>query len=88
MIEWRVDEVTARQGSHKGPSLADRRLAAGASRWGKLWTEEEDAQLREEHASGMNLDGMAEVHDRNVGGIRSRLIRLGLQGGDQAGPGE
>jgi hypothetical protein len=28
MIEWRVDEVTTRQGSHKGSSLAGRRLAA------------------------------------------------------------
>ena len=84
MIEWRVDEVATRQGSHKGPSLAkgpspaDRRLAARASRLGAPWTDEEDAQLREEHASGMNLGEMANVHDRNVGGIRSRLIRLGL----------
>lgn len=88
MIEWRVDEVTTRQGSHKGPSLADRRLAARASRLGAPWTDEEDAQLREEHASGMNVDEMADVHDRNVGGIRSRLIRLGLESGDQASSGE
>lgn len=82
MIEWRVDEVTTRQGSHKGSSLAGRRLAARAARLGAPWTEEEDAQLREEHASGMNLDEMTTVHDRNVGGIRSRLIRLGLVSGD------
>ena len=88
MIEWRVDEVTTRQGSHKGSSLADRRLAARAARLGALWTDEEDAQLREEHASGMNLDEMANVHDRNVGGIRSRLIRFGLESGDQASSGE
>ncbi len=102
MIEWRVDEVTnavapvtsaaapvtTRQGSHKGLSLADRRLAAKAPRLGERWTDEEDGQLREEHASGMNLDEMANVHDRNVGGIRSRLIRLGLEGGYQASSGE
>lgn len=79
MIEWRVDEVATRQGSHKGPSLVKGpSLAARASRLGAPWTDEEEAQLREEHASGMNLGEMANVHDRNVGGIRSRLIRLGL----------
>lgn len=88
MIEWRLDEATTRRGSHKGSSLAERRLAAGAPRLGALWSDEEDARLREEHASGMNLDAMADVHERNVGGIRSRLIRLGLESGDQASSGE
>jgi hypothetical protein len=89
MIEWRVDEVTTtRQRSHKGSSLADRRLTARAARLGALWTDDEEAQLREEHASGMNLDEMANVHDRNVGGIRSRLIRLGLESGDRASSGK
>jgi hypothetical protein len=84
MIEWRVDEVTTRQGSHKGISLAKRRLSDGAARLGAAWTDEEDTQLREEHASGLSLDEMANVHARNVGGIRSRLIRLGLDRDDQA----
>lgn len=100
MIEWRVDEGTPPQGSHKvlplakatspakGPSLADRRLAAGASRLGAPWTDEEVTQLREEYASGISLDMMANVHDRNVGGIRSRLIRLGLEIGNQASSGK
>jgi hypothetical protein len=63
MIEWRVDEVTTRQGSHRGPSLAGRRLAAGASRLGELWTDEEDAQLREEHAGSPRLSGLGVVTD-------------------------
>ena len=88
MIEWRVDGVTTRQGSRKGSLLADRQRAAGAARLGAPWTDGEEAQLREEHASGMNLDEMANVHDRNVGGIRSRLIRLGLDIGDQASSGD
>ena len=95
MIEWRVDEVTSPQGNYKVPSpakgpspakessLAERRLAAGASRLGEPWTDEEDTQLREEHSSGMSLGEMANVHDRNVGGIRSRLIRFGLDSGSQ-----
>jgi hypothetical protein len=88
MVEWRVDEVATSQGIHKGSSLADRRLASRASRLGAPWTDGEEAQLREEHTSGMSLDEMAGVHERNVGGIRSRLMRLGLDGSDQASPGE
>ena len=71
----------------KGSSLAERRLAAGASRLGEPWTDEEDTQLREEHSSGMSLGEMANVHDRNVGGIRSRLIRFGLDSGSQTSSG-
>jgi hypothetical protein len=88
MIEWRTDDAAIRQGAHKGPSLADRRLAAGAARMGEPWTDEEDAQLRAEHASGMSPKEMANAHDRNAGGIRSRLIRLGLETRGQADPAE
>jgi hypothetical protein len=91
MIEWRVDEATIREGSHKGSSLADRRLDAKAARLGAPWTDEEDAKLRKEHASAMSLGEMANLHERNAGGIRSRLIRLRLLGpesGDEASPGE
>jgi hypothetical protein len=91
MIEWRADEATTREGSHKGPSLADRRLSARAARLGAPWTDEEDAQLREQDASAMSLDEMADLHERNAGAIRSRLIRLGLLGPDsvnQASPRE
>lgn len=88
MIEWRVDNAVPRQGSQKGLSLADRRLAAGASRLGEPWTDEEDAQLREEYASRLGLDEIANVHARNLGGIRSRLIRLELENRGQLGSGE
>jgi len=91
MIEWRVDEEAARQGTQKGSSLADRRLSARAARLGAPWTDEEVARLREEHASGMSLDEMANRHERNTGGIRSRLLRSGLlepETDGQAGPGE
>jgi len=76
MIEWRVDDAVTRQGRQRGLSLAERRVAARASRLGAQWTDEEDAQLRAEYASGMQLDEMANMHGRNLGGIRSRLIRL------------
>lgn len=87
-IEWRVDDTVTRQGSQRGLSLAERRLAAGAPRLGAPWTDEEDAQLREEFASGMQLDEMANVHSRNLGGIRSRLIRLELESRGQPSSGE
>lgn len=88
MIEWRVDDAETRQGSQRGVSLAERRLAAGASRLGAAWTDEEEAQLREEYASGMQLDEMANVHGRNLGGIRSRLIRLELESRGRPSPDE
>jgi hypothetical protein len=87
MIEWRVDDAVTREGGQRGLSLADRRLAAGASRLGAPWTDEEDAQLRDEYASGMQPDEMANVHGRNLGGIRSRLIRLELESRGQSSSG-
>ena len=85
-IEWRAGDGEARQGSQRGLSLAERRLAAGASRLGASWTDEEDAQLRKEYAAGMQLEEMANVHGRNLGGIRSRLIRLELESRGQPSP--
>jgi hypothetical protein len=42
------------------------------------WGEEEDDQLRAEHAAGMTLSEMSAAHGRNPGAITSRLQRLGL----------
>jgi hypothetical protein len=61
-----------------GPSRTDRRRTAGAPRLGERWTAEEDDELREEHAAGRSLPAMAAAHQRNLGGIRSRLVKLGL----------
>jgi hypothetical protein len=61
-----------------GPSLAERRREAGARRLGERWTPGEDDELRQEHAAGRSIPAMAAAHQRNPGGIRSRLVRLGL----------
>lgn len=40
---------------------------------GRGWTKEEDQQLDEEYGMGMEISEIAEIHDRTVGAIRSRL---------------
>ena len=45
------------------------------------WTEAEDDQLFKEVSEGYSLELMAEIHDRPIGGIFSRLWKLGLEDG-------
>jgi len=45
------------------------------------WSEEEDDQLFEEVSKGFSLELMANLHDRPIGGIHSRLWKLGLEEG-------
>jgi hypothetical protein len=45
---------------------------------GKTWTEQEDKQLIAEFKSEMMLDEICTNHQRNIGGIASRLVRLNL----------
>lgn len=40
------------------------------------WTDDEEDQLRSEHAGGLSVAEMAEAHGRNQGAVRSRLQRL------------
>jgi hypothetical protein len=42
------------------------------------WTEEEEAVLREKFLQNNNLKTIAKQMGRQVGGIKSRLIKLGL----------
>lgn len=48
----------------------------GASK--RRWTKEEEDKLEKEFSSGKNLAKMAELHNRTIGGIYSRLLLLGL----------
>jgi hypothetical protein len=43
---------------------------------GKPWTDEEDAQLSEELRLGSGLQQIAVSHDRRVGSIAARIMRL------------
>ncbi len=44
---------------------------------GKVWTDEEDAQICDELRRGINFEGIARAHNRTVGSIIARLVRLG-----------
>lgn len=45
---------------------------------GKPWDHEEEKVLTEEFRSGKSIADMAADHSRTEGGIRARLVRLGL----------
>lgn len=45
---------------------------------GKVWTDVEHQQLREEFAAGMTLEQMMASHGRSAYGITSKLVHLGL----------
>jgi hypothetical protein len=44
---------------------------------GKPWSDQEDAQISEELRHGINFEGIAKAHNRTVGSIIARLMRLG-----------
>ncbi|CAN5500077.1 hypothetical protein BH11PSE9_BH11PSE9_38420 [soil metagenome] len=44
---------------------------------GKPWSEDEDRQLLRGYDEGASVEELAERHERSVGGITSRLVRLG-----------
>ena len=43
------------------------------------WSTEEDERLRQQHGLGRNVAELAKLFDRQPGGIRSRLARLGFE---------
>ena len=45
---------------------------------GKPWTAHEDNRLRHAFAGDFALSGVAKEHQRSVGGIKARLVHLGL----------
>lgn len=59
---------------------------------GRRWTSAEEEQLAHGFEAGMSQAELAREHGRSPGGIRSRLIRLGLidpdDPDDPGGPGE
>jgi len=63
----RADDSTTGKGSNRHGTKA-----------GMTWSEEEDAQLRNEFAQGMDPDAIAPLHQRSGYAIRMRLEKLGL----------
>ena len=47
---------------------------------GKKWTQEEETRLKNLYKQGKSTEEIAEIHQRNYGGIRARLLSLGLIG--------
>lgn len=43
----------------------------------KLWTPEEETTLRAEFASKLDAATIARLHERTIGGIAARLVKLG-----------
>jgi hypothetical protein len=48
-------------------------------RAGKPWTDEEDAELEQQHQGGTSRREIARLHGRSVGAITARLVHLGLE---------
>ena len=44
---------------------------------GKTWSDQEDAQICDELRHGINFERIAKAHNRTVGSIIARLVRLG-----------
>ena len=59
------------------PSKPARESIPGLESAGQRWTQDEEAKLLHGFDKGASLEELAAVHHRKVGGIRSRLIRLG-----------
>lgn len=45
---------------------------------GKIWNDDEERQLYDDFVSGKTIDELVIKNERNIGGIRTRLRRLGL----------
>jgi hypothetical protein len=43
---------------------------------GKKWNVDEEAQLVKEITEGKKYDEIAEIHERNINGIKSRHVKL------------
>ena len=54
------------------------KVTMGASMIGKPWSEDEEAELMVEFNEGLSISKIAKLHNRNSGGIRARLKKLGL----------
>lgn len=53
-------------------------LNSEGAKVGEKWTLEEEEQLKKEFAEGISLYKISVIHGRKYGGIRTRLVKLGL----------
>jgi len=55
----------------------DSRKKSLPAKAGIPWSEEEDERLVEEFEAGKSIRELAEMHERSMGAIQARLVRLG-----------
>ena len=85
-LQSEITEADLKKLRYKKPSSLS---AKRRSRWPELyevhprayssWTSEEDDHLRDLHALGLELRMIAELHGRDIGGVQSRMGKLGLK---------
>jgi hypothetical protein len=64
------------QGNRRGERSGDGNRRLGNAH--KPWTLEEDAALVTRFKRGESIAAIAAAHERRAGGVRARLVRLGL----------
>lgn len=50
----------------------------GSENVGSRWSDDEEKQLLGEYISGLSVSEIASLHKRKIGGIQSRLVKLGF----------
>lgn len=80
-VETKQNNAAAAEAAKKAPPPPQNRTAAPGTGWAKtqnVWTEAEEAALRSEFASGLSAEAISKRHNRSIGGIAARLVKLGI----------
>lgn len=88
-FEWREPEASSGQIDAQVERARPEKFSVGSVEWRAdvkrrypkaylAWSSSEDDQLREEFNRGDSISSMGLGHQRQPGGIRSRLVKLGL----------
>jgi two-component SAPR family response regulator len=67
-----------RQQNLSSPKYSVQEIRKTYSHAYETWTKEEDERLRQAYTKGVTINNLANDFQRNPGGIRSRLKKLGL----------
>lgn len=73
----RAQIVTALNKALTALVQAEERARTRPANAGRYWSKEEDAKVCEEVRSGMDFQRIAKAHNRTVGSIVARLVKLG-----------
>jgi len=77
--EWKEAHLPRQSGASAPKTLNHfEKIRAKHQNAYKLWSKEEDGKLIQNFKSGIPVKDLSEIFGRQVGGIRSRLVKLGL----------